>query len=551
MQMPSKKMGIALVCFAALSLGIMIAAHRLSLEHGLNGTYYRQKYWSGEPFSTAVDQTFDLQRMSTEFPSITINYSIRWTGFLRVPRTGTYVFATASDDDSYLHLDGKLLIDNGGIHGLVEQTQAIRLTKGLHPITIEYSQSFGVAALAVYWTRPGGSREMLSSDVLYTAPISPWRSFLEPIIFAARNVVSTAWLAMIAGGVLFGLRRTFRTINAKAALQNALLVVCSFFLGIGMLELVLRTGYFDDKGTLWTREKYRKINEEINQKNQAYAALNPYSFTDRVWDERKPAGTYRVAVLGDSFIWGYGLPYEQAWGHKLAQKIAERYQQVEVLNWGFSGWSTVNELAFLETEGVKFDIDALIVGYVRNDPDLGNFTWKIFDLQTMPQWYVQTLCFPVKTLFPNAFGFIAAHVNELLTNYWLNKAGYGWNAWYNLIYSQENLARYLLVLQQMADFCKAHHIRLLFALTPSSSDNGEKKRLELIHPLLERAQIEYLDLHPPMERELGAFPPRQLWANFADAHPGELMTELFARETLAYLEQQAILPRQYAKREGK
>jgi hypothetical protein len=546
------------------------------------------------------DESIGLKRMYTQFQSMATNYSIRWTGAIQIPEAGDYTFITASDDGSFLYLDERLIIDNGGTHGLQERFGTVSLTKGVHALTIEYIQEIGSAGLKVYWKRPGSqSREELPAKFLLTSKpqklgfvfeyilpllfeLTKFIGFvclmllvlvlfgntqrmyplLRSIIGALLFVVVIEWiLSTFSGNMLilseaeslkWGLRLfvvlcwlgiRYRRQTVKRVVQYG--VLCGFSLGmaLGCFELILRTGWFDDKGTIWIRQKYIQINNEINNKNWEFANQNPYKFTDIVRAFQKPAGTVRIAVLGDSFVWGGATPYEQAWGHKLDQKIAERYNQIEVLNWGLSGWSTMTELQFLKTEGNKYTLDVLLVGFVRNDPDFGNYKWKLFDLKQASQWYARLAFYPFRKLFPNVFEFFTAYTNEFLMNYVLKRYGYGWPAWYEKLYSQDNLQEYFTVLQDFADYCRAHNVFLLFVLTPSSYAPQEERYFQAVIPYLQRAGIPYLDLYPAVFRDLHQYRPRQLWANLADGHPGPLVTEVYAKEVLQYLEQQGILPR--------
>ena len=73
---------------------------------------------------------------------------------------------------------------------------------------------------------------------------------------------------------------------------------------------------------------WQKFNDSLNLANKNFAEKHPYKFTDRPRNVEKDSGIFRIAVLGDSFIWGDGLPYDSAWSHKLEQRIlAERLDQ--------------------------------------------------------------------------------------------------------------------------------------------------------------------------------------------------------------------------------
>lgn len=587
-----------LLLAGGLGLAVLwLAANLFAPARGLTGRYYATLDWSGTPFLTVRDQAIDLHRMRKEFPARTTNYSIRWAGAMQIRVAGVYEFATASDDGSDLYLDDRLVVDDGGMHGLQERSAAVRLTKGFHALRIDYFQASGAAGLVVYWKKPGGTRENIATaplwpakpgiaQVLLTAAIAAVIGIARfsaiagmltvALLFAAdgRNVyrllrsvagalggaAGAAWLLLpqmgvsletlpdeivswlicvAAAGVYAGISHKIKAI--QRGLQYGLLIGGSFFFMLGCGELLLRTGWFDDWGTIWIQDQYRQIDYAINKQNWEFAKQNPYGFTDLVRNEAKPAGVYRIAVLGDSFVWGDALLYEKAWGHKLDRKITGKYPHIEVLNWGANGWSTANEIAFLKTHGVQYDIDLLIVGFVRNDPDFGNYPWQLFDVKTLPQWYVRAVFYPVRKLFPNVFELSADYFNEFLMGFVLDRYGYGWNAWHEKLYAAENLQRYGALLKDLGAYCQAHNMRLLFVLTPASCNPVEEKRLRAVAELLRQAQIDYLNLFPAVVRDLSRYRPRQLWANLADPHPGPLMTELFANETLQYLEQQGLL----------
>lgn len=83
----------------------------------------------------------------------------RFTGFLRVPEDEVYTFGLASDDGSRLWIGGDLVVDNDGLHGAVLETGTAALGAGLHPITLEWFNQVGSAALELSWARLDGELE--------------------------------------------------------------------------------------------------------------------------------------------------------------------------------------------------------------------------------------------------------------------------------------------------------------------------------------------------------------------------------------------------------
>ena len=57
-----------------------------------------------------------------------------------MPQEGTYSFSTNSDDGSILKIGSTLVVNNDGIHGIVEQSGSIALKAGKHAFTVGYIQ---------------------------------------------------------------------------------------------------------------------------------------------------------------------------------------------------------------------------------------------------------------------------------------------------------------------------------------------------------------------------------------------------------------------------
>jgi lysophospholipase L1-like esterase len=96
--------------------------------------------------------------------------------------------------------------------------------------------------------------------------------------------------------------------------------------------------------------------------------INSQGFRDREYSPEKDAETFRVAVLGDSIIWGHGLTLEDTFAKQLEQLLVEREERkVEVLNFGVSGYSTQQEVELYRVKASRFHPDLVIVGYCLND----------------------------------------------------------------------------------------------------------------------------------------------------------------------------------------
>lgn len=93
-------------------------------------------------------------------------FALRFTGSIAVPKSGKYTFFLTSDDGSRLYLDGKLLINNDGKHGMSEKKGTINLTAGTHDLIVTYFDNGGGDGLRFHWSGPGMKRQAIAADRL-------------------------------------------------------------------------------------------------------------------------------------------------------------------------------------------------------------------------------------------------------------------------------------------------------------------------------------------------------------------------------------------------
>ncbi len=87
-----------------------------------------------------------------------------------------------------------------------------------------------------------------------------------------------------------------------------------------------------------------------------------------------PPGTYRIALLGDSFIQGFEVPFELTAGEVLAHRLSVlRGTPVEVLNFGEGGYGTAQELLTLQHEVWKYSPDLVLVGVTTGNDISDNY----------------------------------------------------------------------------------------------------------------------------------------------------------------------------------
>jgi lysophospholipase L1-like esterase len=85
--------------------------------------------------------------------------------------------------------------------------------------------------------------------------------------------------------------------------------------------------------------------------------------------QRKPPGTFRIAVLGDSVAMGSGVTLEETYAYRLERALAAAHpeRRFEVLNFGVGGMNAWSVIDRLDRLALRYDPDLLVYGYTLND----------------------------------------------------------------------------------------------------------------------------------------------------------------------------------------
>lgn len=91
-----------------------------------------------------------------------------FTSMIDFPEAGVWTLYTESDDGSKLLVEGTLVVDNDGLHGMVEVGGTIEVTEpGPMAVRVEFFERGGGAGLIVRWEGPGVAKAVV--------PSSAWR----------------------------------------------------------------------------------------------------------------------------------------------------------------------------------------------------------------------------------------------------------------------------------------------------------------------------------------------------------------------------------------
>ncbi len=94
-------------------------------------------------------------------------WAMRFSSFLKITESGNYRFYLSSDDGANLYIDEKKIIDNNGIHYNTLKTGNIYLSKGYHPIRIDFFNYMTFSDLALLFSGNKIPRQPLPVSFLY------------------------------------------------------------------------------------------------------------------------------------------------------------------------------------------------------------------------------------------------------------------------------------------------------------------------------------------------------------------------------------------------
>jgi hypothetical protein len=97
---------------------------------------------------------------------ITENTALRARAHITLPQNGRYTFYLRSDDGSALYLNGQLVVDNDGDHGVLEKEGSLELTAGTHLLEVLWFNGGGGGWLDVYMAGADRVKQLLPTTLL-------------------------------------------------------------------------------------------------------------------------------------------------------------------------------------------------------------------------------------------------------------------------------------------------------------------------------------------------------------------------------------------------
>ncbi|MEE2939419.1 MAG: PA14 domain-containing protein, partial [Planctomycetota bacterium] len=138
--------------------------HTYLLGNAANDPFGRMATGAAESSGVAMSIGVDDRPRDNDF-------GLRFSGLIDAPADGRYTFHLRSDDGSRLHLDGEIVVDNGGVHSPRTRSAEVELEQGLHAILVEMFEAGGGEEVSLEWQGPGIERGPVPAELFSHRPL--------------------------------------------------------------------------------------------------------------------------------------------------------------------------------------------------------------------------------------------------------------------------------------------------------------------------------------------------------------------------------------------
>ena len=249
-----------------------------------------------------------------------------------------------------------------------------------------------------------------------------------------------------------------------------------------------------------------------------------------------------IVTLGDSAVWGDGLPASETWPAKL-----DALTRCNVYPIGINGWSSLEQFEFYQKNLSELDIDFVIASVVSNDlHPVGNYCGQNYSRN----FYIRRNFSLLKSIGPlspivenmsYAISYIDQVIDGIFSPFFQDSGSlenppittWGYGNWERRLYAND-------IYTNWSEAVNCFYTRSLHPvgvlLTPSTVSDIHEQYFSKLEKTLSDLEITHLNLYQETKDLLGSYRRRDDWANPADAHPGSRQTSLYANKALLLLE---------------
>jgi lysophospholipase L1-like esterase len=139
------------------------------LTQGLKYKYFEGVWWSlpdydkMKPLKEGVCKDLDIS-----VATLRDRFGLSFSGYLYVPKAGTYSFAVKSDDGTVVSIGGTNVIYNDGKHAdKARLSRHFKLEPGYYDLKVDYFQADGAKSIELLWTTKGPLKRIPTKNLFY------------------------------------------------------------------------------------------------------------------------------------------------------------------------------------------------------------------------------------------------------------------------------------------------------------------------------------------------------------------------------------------------
>ena len=251
-------------------------------------------------------------------------------------------------------------------------------------------------------------------------------------------------------------------------------------------------------------------------------ATNAEGHRDREIPVERQPGVGRVVMLGDSFIEGWGVPFEDTISKRLEKLFDKAGEKVEVMNTGVGNYNTIMEVEAFLTRDAKFKPDMVVLNYTFNDaepvPSYGSTGFLARNSE--------------------AAVFLVGGMDSLMRLFGEKQT---WDKYYLGLYNTPGWDAAKAAIHKLADYCRQNKIKLMIVNWPELHDVNNyrlQKITDLLHGVADAEKVPFVDLLNSVKGQESS----KLWVTAPDPHPNAYANELYANYLFPFLKEELAKP---------
>jgi GDSL-like lipase/acylhydrolase family protein len=319
-----------------------------------------------------------------------------------------------------------------------------------------------------------------------------------------------------------------------ATLTNLLVGVTSLLFFLSVLEVGTRLLWHPGAeaghlGVILKGANRRLIYEGIEYRTNSLGLRNTEIDTGSV------KGAKRILALGDSFLWGDGLPESDLVTAKIQGSLSTDFGNVDVINAGISAYNTSDELTQLIRLAPLYSPDIVIVFFFTNDvlqedPSRAPVSWQQNTKEFLRHHsrFFSYLYYVYRDRLSSKVGTPKSLLPQDYFN--LNDSKPGW-----VLFKQSAL--------QIRNYCAQHRSQLLFVIIPTLTNLDENYPYAELRRGVRTFLITSGILHVDLFDAFSPYRPSDLWVSLVNPHWNGRATTIASDRITSYIRQHRLMER--------